>query len=194
MNAIKDRLLYMGQASIRITTAEGKVIYIDPYVGNGYEPAADLILVTHNHYDHNGVDKVINRNPDCRIITWREALADGTHQTFDLGFAKVEAVEASFNRWHSVKESLTLSAFSQIHVSIQQFVISVFLIQNCLIDHLAVLAELLFFFLPTQFLFLFCLHAPGLFLRSFFQRFPVGDAFKDFQHWILLLQNYLSDF
>ena len=104
MSVTKDRLLYMGQASIRITTAEGKVIYIDPYVGSGYEPAADLILVTHSHYDHNGVDRVIHRNPDCRIITWREALANDTHQTFDLGFAKVEAVEAGFNRWHSVKE------------------------------------------------------------------------------------------
>lgn len=104
MATAKDKLLYIGQASIRITTAEGKVIYIDPYVGNGYESAADLILVTHSHYDHNGVDKVANRNPDCRIITWREALAGRTHQTLDLGFAKVEAVEAGFNRWHSVKE------------------------------------------------------------------------------------------
>ena len=104
MSTAKDRLLYMGQASLRITTAEGKVIYVDPYAGDGYEPAADLILVTHSHYDHNGVDRVAGRNPDCRIITWREALANGTHQTFDLGFAQVEAVEAGFNRWHSVKE------------------------------------------------------------------------------------------
>ena len=29
METGKDKLLYMGQASIRITTAEGKVIYID---------------------------------------------------------------------------------------------------------------------------------------------------------------------
>ena len=49
----KSKLLYMGHASLRITTAEGKVIYIDPFVGNGYEPAADLILVTHAHFDHN---------------------------------------------------------------------------------------------------------------------------------------------
>ena len=30
------RLLYMGQASIRIVTAENKVIYIDPYAGDQY--------------------------------------------------------------------------------------------------------------------------------------------------------------
>ena len=46
-------LLYMGQASIRITTEEGRVIYIDPYAGNGYDLAADLILVTREHFDHN---------------------------------------------------------------------------------------------------------------------------------------------
>ena len=100
----KARLLYMGHASLRITTPEGKVIYIDPYAGQGYEPAADLILVTHGHYDHFDMDKVANRNPDCRIITWQEALADGTHQTFDLDFASVEAVEAGNNQYHSTDE------------------------------------------------------------------------------------------
>ena len=48
-------LLYMGQASIRIVTETGHVIYIDPYAGNQYELAADLILVTHEHVDHNKV-------------------------------------------------------------------------------------------------------------------------------------------
>ena len=99
----KGRLLYMGHASLRITTPEGKVIYIDPYAGEGYDPAADLILVTHEHYDHFNPDKVVNRNPDCKVITWQEALADGTHQTFDLGFATVEAVEAGNNQYHSTE-------------------------------------------------------------------------------------------
>lgn len=99
----KGRLLYMGHASLRITTPEGKVIYIDPYAGDEYEPAADLILVTHDHYDHFDMDKVVNRTPDCRIITWREALAEGTHQTFDLDFATIEAVEAGNNQYHSTE-------------------------------------------------------------------------------------------
>ena len=37
------RLLYQGQGSIRIVTPEGKVIYIDPYAGTGYDLPADLI-------------------------------------------------------------------------------------------------------------------------------------------------------
>lgn len=60
--------------------------------------------MTHHHYDHNGVDKVAQRRPDCRIITWKEALANGQHQEFDLSYCKVQAVEAGNNRWHDVKK------------------------------------------------------------------------------------------
>ena len=115
------KLLYMGHASIRITTAEDKVIYIDPFAGDGYEPAADLILVTHDHYDHTDLAKVTNRNPDCEIITWKEALRGGKHQSFDLGYAKVDAVEAGYNKNHDVRECvgyiITLSDGVQVYVS-----------------------------------------------------------------------------
>ncbi len=115
------RLLYMGHASIRIITREEKVIYIDPFVGDGYEPAADLILITHGHYDHNAVKKVSNRNPDCKTVTWKESLAKGKYRTFDFGFATVEAVEAGYNRQHSVKNCvgyvITLSDGVSVYVS-----------------------------------------------------------------------------
>lgn len=117
----KAELLYMGQASIRIVTVEGKVIYIDPYAGDQYDLPADLILVTHSHYDHNGTDKVVNRNPGCQIITWNEAVVDGIHRTFDLGYVTVEAVEAGYNRWHDVRSCvgyvLTLSDGISIYVT-----------------------------------------------------------------------------
>lgn len=120
-NTSASKLLYMGHASLRLTTPEGKVIYIDPYAGDGYAPAADLILVTHSHFDHTALDKVANRAPDCRVITWKEALAGGKHQTFDLDYATVEAVEAGYNRNHSVKECvgyvLTLSDGVRVYVS-----------------------------------------------------------------------------
>ncbi len=106
MDTKNAKLLYMGHASIRITTPEDKVIYIDPFAGDSddYEPAADLILETHGHYDHTVLDKIENRSEDCQIITWKEALEGGEHQSFDLGYAKVEAVEAGYNKNHDVSQ------------------------------------------------------------------------------------------
>ncbi len=37
------KLLYQGHGSLRIVTSEGKVIYVDPYAGEGYDLPADLI-------------------------------------------------------------------------------------------------------------------------------------------------------
>ena len=117
----KGKLLYMGHASIRITTPEGKTIYIDPYAGQGYEPAADLILVTHGHYDHYDLDKVANRNPDCKIITWKEAFVDGLYQSFDCRFASLEAVEAGNNKYHDLQDCvgyiITLTDGVSVYVS-----------------------------------------------------------------------------
>ncbi len=114
-------LLYMGQASIRIVTEEGKVIYVDPYSGNWYDLPADLILITHGHRDHNDLSKVSERNPDCRIITQKEALVNGEHQTFDLGYVKIEAVEAGYNPNHNVNECvgyiLTFSNGRSVYLS-----------------------------------------------------------------------------
>ena len=96
------RLLYQGHGSLRIVTGEGKVIYVDPYAGEGYDLAADLILVSHGHPDHSAVDLIRNRSADCRIITNAEALVDGVYKTFDLGYATVEAVQAGNNKNHDI--------------------------------------------------------------------------------------------
>lgn len=117
-NAAAPKLLYMGHASIRIVTGEDKVIYIDPYVGDGYDLPADLILVTHDHYDHSALDKVGERSDDCTVITQKEALSEGD---FDLGYVKVEAVEAGNNQNHSISECvgyvLTFSNGKKVYVS-----------------------------------------------------------------------------
>ena len=100
--AVIASVLYLGQGSLRITTPEGKVIYVDPYAGDDYDLAADLILVTHGHFDHNALDIITNRNDGCQIITQDEALAGGEHHSFDLGYATVVAVQAGFNDNHDV--------------------------------------------------------------------------------------------
>lgn len=59
----KTEVLWLGQASTRITTPGGKVIMIDPWLTNNPKTPAqwkqlsalgkvDLILVTHAHFDH----------------------------------------------------------------------------------------------------------------------------------------------
>lgn len=91
-------LYYQGHGSYRFTTRAGMVIYLDPYAGGGYDLPADLILVTHQHSDHNQVQKVPQK-PGCRLITQAEALAGGRHNTFTVGEVTVEATEAA-NRNH----------------------------------------------------------------------------------------------
>ena len=118
-----DKLTYLGHASLCIETSEGKIIYIDPYAGDDadYERPADLILVTHDHYDHNEISKVKNRATDVKIITEREALKDGAHQSFHLGFADIEAVEAGYNKFHDetkcVGYIITLTSGVKLYVA-----------------------------------------------------------------------------
>jgi len=93
------KLLYQGHGSFRLTTNNNVVIFIDPYAGTGYDVSTDIILVTHQHMDHNKVDKCAKK-PDCRIITNVEALEGGTHNIIDVDGIIVQAVEAS-NKNHN---------------------------------------------------------------------------------------------
>ena len=117
----QNKLYYLGHASLRIVTQEGKVIYIDPYMGDDYSLSADLVLVTHSHYDHSDVSKVRNRTENFKLITHREALVNGDYKTFDLGYAKIEAVEAGYNAYHNKSECvgyvITLSDNTKIYVA-----------------------------------------------------------------------------
>ena len=83
------KLLFQGHGSFRLTTNSDQVIYVDPYAGEGYDVPADLILVTHQHGDHNQV-QLCAQKPDCRIITNAEALAGGKHNTLEVNGIKIQ--------------------------------------------------------------------------------------------------------
>ena len=51
------KLLYQGHGSYRLTGDDNRIIFVDPYKGKGYETPADIILVTHQHSDHNKVER-----------------------------------------------------------------------------------------------------------------------------------------
>ena len=96
------KLLYQGHGSLRLTADDGRVIYIDPFKGGGYDKPADIILVTHQHHDHNKISLCTQKN-GCRIITNVEALENGLHNSFDIDGIAIQAVEA-MNKKHDPKE------------------------------------------------------------------------------------------
>ncbi len=96
------KLLYQGHGSLRLTTENGTVVYVDPYAGEGYGLPADLILVTHQHGDHNQIAKPA-RKPGCTVYQNFDALQGGGYRTALLHGLRVEAVEA-YNRNHPREE------------------------------------------------------------------------------------------
>ncbi|MEM3711963.1 MAG: MBL fold metallo-hydrolase [Thermoproteota archaeon] len=60
------KIYWLGHAGFRIV-GEGKTIYIDPYKIKGGS-AADIILVTHNHFDHFSVDDIKKISTPSTVI------------------------------------------------------------------------------------------------------------------------------
>ena len=71
INGKQLKLTFFAHASIAIEF-EGRTIYVDPVVGNArYEelPKADMILVTHSHYDHFDMAAIeAVQRPDTHIL------------------------------------------------------------------------------------------------------------------------------
>lgn len=90
------KLLYIGHSSFRLTTDAQTVIYIDPFKKGDYSSAADLVLVTHEHYDHNRTE-LVTLKEDGRIMRASDFLPD--YKTATIKDVVVSAVPA-YNKNH----------------------------------------------------------------------------------------------
>lgn len=96
------KLYYNGHGSFRLITAQDTVIYIDPFAGEGYDIPADVILVTHQHSDHNQI-QMPARKAECQVIQNMEALKDNVYGEFQVSGIEIKAVPA-YNKNHLKEE------------------------------------------------------------------------------------------
>ena len=62
---------HMGHATIMVR--DGAVVYTDPYMLSADPPKADLILVSHDHFDHLDTEKIdAVRKSDTEILIFGE--------------------------------------------------------------------------------------------------------------------------
>ncbi len=88
--AADTKLTWYGHAAFKIETAAGHVILVDPWITNPANPSgkdelakltkADLILISHGHFDHVGDAFDIAKRTKAKLVA-----------TFDLGNALVGA-------------------------------------------------------------------------------------------------------
>lgn len=100
-------MLYQGHGSYRFTLDDGTVVYVDPFAGEGYDLPADLILVTHEHFDHNHVDLMPHAG-GCEIIRAADIHpAHDEYLTLESHGVRITAVQA-YNKNHPVDECVGL--------------------------------------------------------------------------------------
>lgn len=76
------RIQFYGHAAFEVTTPSGKTLWIDPWLKNPLDPAAqggkdpiasvekgDYILVTHGHFDHVGDSVELAKKTHARLVT-----------------------------------------------------------------------------------------------------------------------------
>ena len=95
-------LLYQGHGSYRIVSNEGVVIYVDPYAGEGYDMPADIVIVTHEHSDHNQVDLVTLKD-DGVILRHGDLFVDGEYPIMKIKKVMIEGTPAE-NKNHTREE------------------------------------------------------------------------------------------
>jgi len=98
IKAFTDKIVWLGHDGFRIDAE--KTVYFDPYQIEG-GPVADLILISHEHFDHCSPEDVAKiQGPETVIVTEKDSAKKLTGdirilkpgEILDLGDVKIEAV------------------------------------------------------------------------------------------------------
>ncbi len=102
---------WLGQSTVRMTTAEGFVVYTDPVLLDENPPAAGLILITHHHVDHCLPEFVTAiRNEQTKIAAFHDSYVKNCAedikgvrtvkigQTVELAGVRITGIEAYTKR------------------------------------------------------------------------------------------------
>lgn len=85
-------------SSIRIE-GEDKIIYIDPYRIKEEKDDADIIFITHSHYDHFSEEDILKvKNENTKILLTTDLL----EKTLDLGFKEEDITVVNPNNSYTV--------------------------------------------------------------------------------------------
>jgi len=97
-----EYIKWLGHASILISIG-GKNIYVDPWKIMKNEPKADLVLVTHSHYDHfspDDINKIIKKDTvivgpyDVMKLKTGEKKSISPGEEIDLKWVKIKGIPA----------------------------------------------------------------------------------------------------
>lgn len=101
------KMLYQGHGSYRFVLDDGTVVYVDPFVGEGYDLPADLVVSTHEHFDHNQVDKMPHAT-GCEVLRVADFHpAPGEYRAFESHGVGIQPVQA-YNKNHPVDQCVGL--------------------------------------------------------------------------------------
>ena len=111
------KLTFGGRASVRLNLNDGTVIYIDPYAGGKefYKEQADIVLVTHQHGDHNQV-KLVTMKAGGEVIQCPKDIVAGTSKnSHNINITAVAAYNKNHEKSSSCGYVLDIDGYKLYH-------------------------------------------------------------------------------